>query len=461
MKVSWRIAKHAAPMMLAQVIPLSVTFAIVSVALGLGRREFVAVIGTTATIAGLSMLINVGVGVGMLRDLASTGNDPLRVEAAIATNLRIASAVSFFVTLIAGVTALAISLAMPPASPTRIGIWIAFAIQLPAYIIAPHTSVLSSAFQHFDRETENLIITLTRSAIGLVAGIVVVVVVADPLLAIAVQSAVASAMAFTMLHERSRRLARSRVRLKLFPRPDFSFAPFRDRVINSVDGAVFMALFVFAQLVAATISLEVAAQIAAGVAFCRLVILPLKMIGLTAGRMKLRDGDPGWKFALGTLTATAAFVTPVALGLLIAAAFGISPFANGALSVLIAAQLLIEPISGSMFSYVKVSFGARARTRRTRRGIRRCRSSPADRMPSHRSLGGGHLDLSADRQGLLRWDDVVRVTSRDTRRPYESSRNLSGGLAARWGGIGHSWTGGPLTRAVQEHPRFDARGFAT
>lgn len=360
MKIVSRILKHAAPMMAAQAIPLSASFVIISVALALGRTDFVAVIGTTATIAGLGVLINVGVGIGTLRDLAIAGSNPHRLGSAITKNLRIASSVSFLVFTISGLAALLMWLALPPDSLSRAGIWVAFALQIPVYIIAPHTSVLSSAFQHLDRETENLGITLTRSAVGLGMGILVIVLAPDPIWAIALQSTVASTMAVAMLHERTRRLTRSNVHVKVFPAPDFSLAPIWERVMNSLDGAVFMTLFMIAQLVAATISIETASEVAAGVAFCRMVILPLKMVGLTAGRMNLRDNDSGWKFARGSMIVTGVFVVPIAFGLLFAAAFRFSPFDNTVLTILIAAQLMCEPFSGSLFAYLKVSFGARA-----------------------------------------------------------------------------------------------------
>ncbi|MFK4789722.1 hypothetical protein [Microbacterium sp. ZW T5_56] len=359
MKRTWVVMRHATPMMLAQLIPLASSFVIVSLALMLGRDDFVTVTGISATIVGLGALINVGVGIATLRDLARTGDDPRGVAQALSWNLRVASAISFVSLAVSLVTAVVLWLVLPEGSVARMGVVLAFLLQIPIYLISPHTSVLSSAFQHLDRERENFGITLSRSVVALGVGIVVVLLVDDDVIAIGLQAAVGSVMVGLMLAERRRRLARSEVRFRVFPRPVFSGRAVWDRTVNSLDGAVFMLLFIVAQLIAASISLEVGAQVSAAVAFCRTVIIPLKMIGVTAGRMSLREPGLRSAFALSSISATAMIVVPLALLLATLAFVGYSPLSGTVLTLLVAAQLLVEPCAGPLFSYLRVSFGAR------------------------------------------------------------------------------------------------------
>ncbi|MDF2561093.1 MAG: uncharacterized protein K0R99_2539 [Microbacterium sp.] len=355
-----RVLKHATPMMLAQVIPLGASFALIAVALALGRADFAAIIGTTATISGLGTLINVGIGIGTLRELAVARTDERLINSAIATNLRLASAVSFIVIAVSAATAVTLSLATPHSSDLVVVLWIALILQLPANALSSHTSVLAAAFQHLGREKDNLVITLTRTLIGLAIGLAIVVFVSDPLAAIALQSVVASLMVIAMLVERRRRLARTGLHVRILRAPDFSPRRIGDRVLNSLDGAVFMVLFMVAQLVAASISVEVAAQVAAGVALCRTIIIPLKMIGQTAGRMSLQDRarEPSYRMASYGVVCT--FVVPLALSLILLSAFGASPVGDPTLGLLISLQLLLEPFAGSLFAYMKVTFGATA-----------------------------------------------------------------------------------------------------
>jgi len=347
------------PMVLAQLIPLAASFAIVAVALSLGRNDFVTVTGTSATIAGLGALINVGVGVGTLRDLAQARNDPQKTVLAVTRNLRIASAISFVVMSISLIAAFGLWLVLPAGSPARVGVVFAFLLQIPSFLISPHTSVLSSTFQHLDREKENFGITLSRSFVAVVIGLGVVFLVENDVLAISLQAAVATAMACAMLMERWRRLGKSNLRLKLMQSPLFSRREIWDRVLNSLDGAVFMVLFIVAQLIAASISLEVGAQIATAVAFCRTVIIPLKMIGITAGRMALRE-DETPEFARASIVATAICVAPVIVVLGVTLILGLNPLSSTLLSLLIATQLLVEPLAGSLFAFLKVAFGAKS-----------------------------------------------------------------------------------------------------
>lgn len=355
-----RVLKHATPMMLAQVIPLAASFALLAVALATGRDDFAAIVGTTATISGFGALINVGVGIGTLRDLARARTDPALFTSAIASNLRLASAVSFLVIAIGAAAGLALGAASPGDSVLVGALWVALAVQLPANVLSSHTSVLSAAFQHLGREKDNLTITLTRSLIGLALGLGVVLFVPDPLLAIALQSALASLMVIAMLVERRRRLAGVGVRFRLLLAPDFSARRIGDRILNSLDGAVFMALFMVAQMIAASISVGVAAQVAAGVALCRTIIIPLKMVGQTAGRMSLQDPGKDARYVGASLGAIALFVVPISVILLLSSALGASPVGDATLSALIAVQLLLEPFAGSLFAYLKVVFGAKA-----------------------------------------------------------------------------------------------------
>ena len=355
-----RVLKHATPMMLAQVIPLAASFALLAVALATGRDDFAAIVGTTATISGFGALINVGVGIGTLRDLARARTDPALITSAIASNLRLASAVSFLVIAIGAAAGLALGAASPGDSVLVGALWVALAVQLPANVLSSHTSVLTAAFQHLGREKDNLTITLTRSLIGLALGLGVVLFVPDPLLAIALQSALASLMVIAMLVERRRRLAGVGVRVRLLLAPDFSARRIGDRILNSLDGAVFMALFMVAQMIAASISVGVAAQVAAGVALCRTIIIPLKMVGQTAGRMSLQDPGKDARYVGASLGAIALFVVPISVILLLSSALGASPVGDATLSALIAVQLLLEPFAGSLFAYLKVVFGAKA-----------------------------------------------------------------------------------------------------
>ena len=239
-------------------------------------------------------------------------------------------------------------------------LWVALAVQLPANVLSSHTSVLTAAFQHLGREKDNLTITLTRSLIGLALGLGVVLFVPHPLLAIALQSALASLMVIAMLVERRRRLAGVGVRVRLRLAPDFALRRIGDRILNSLDGAVFMLLFILAQMIAASISVSVAAQVAAGVALCRTIIIPLKMVGQTAGRMSLQDPGKDARYVCASLGTVALFVVPISMILMLLSALGASPVDDVALTLLIAVQLLLEPFSGSLFAYLKVVFGATA-----------------------------------------------------------------------------------------------------
>ncbi|WP_433677452.1 hypothetical protein [Microbacterium gorillae] len=360
MKRTWVVMRHAMPMMLAQLIPLASGFVIVSLALSLGRDNFVTVTGMSATIAGLGALITVGVAIATLRDLAHAGDDADKIARALSWNLRIASAISAVTLSVSLITTVALWLVLPQGSLARAGILIAFLLQIPSYLISPHISVLSSVFQHLDREKENFSITLSRSAVALAVGVVVVLFVDDDLTAIGLQAVVGSVMAGTMLAERRRRLVRSNIHTRVFPPPAFDGRAIWDRAVNSLDGAVFMLLFIVAQLIAASISVEVGAQVAGAVAFCRTVIIPLKMIGVTAGRLSLRE--PGARRALAgaSISATAVIVVPLAGLLAVSASLGHSPLSDAVLTLLVTVQLLVEPCAGSLFSFLRVAFGSRS-----------------------------------------------------------------------------------------------------
>ncbi|WP_337001427.1 MULTISPECIES: hypothetical protein [unclassified Microbacterium] len=355
-----RVLTHATPMMLALVIPLGASFVLLAVALATSRADFAAIVGTAATISGLGTLVNVGVGIGTLRDLARARTDPALIASAIAGNLRLASAVSFIVVAISAAAGIALTYASPRGSVLGVALWVALIVQLPANILSSHTSVLAAAFQHLGREKDNLTITLTRSLIGLALGLAVVLFIPDPILAIALQSALASLMVIAMLVERRRRLAGVGVHVRLLLAPDFSLRRIGDRVLNSLDGAVFMVLFMVAQMIAASISVGVAAQVAAGVALCRTIIIPLKMVGQTAGRMSLQDPGKDTRYVGASFSTVGVFVVPIAGALLVLASVGVSPVGDATLSALIAVQLLLEPFAGSLFAYLKVVFGARA-----------------------------------------------------------------------------------------------------
>lgn len=342
------------PLVMAAMIPQIVNAIVVAFAQAAMPAGTAALLGMVGTVVSLAVVAAVGVMICTLRDLVVARKRGLDAGAAMSTNTGYAATFALLSVPVAGIVLAIFSLGDVVSAEL---IWVLAATQLPVLLVTPFAAVLNGVFQALDRSSENLYAALLQGVVTVVGSVAFFMPI-DVMPALVIFGLVQSAGAVIVQWWRGRRLRRiSDLRLTLGVRWDRS--GMWDRVSAAIDAVIFIAIFMVAQLAAAAISSETADMIAIAVAFARTIVVPLKQVGITAGRLALAGGPQRTRQQLATLAASSA--PYVAVGGLLAVVYGLLSGPSWLpLVLLIAAQFLVEPFAGVLYSYTKVRVGPRA-----------------------------------------------------------------------------------------------------
>lgn len=226
------------------------------------------------------------------------------------------------------------------------------------FLVTPASLVANGVLQALDLDGRNL-----RAAVGALIGQLVILAVVlwwrpDVITALAVTAVGDGVVAAGILHVRLRGLARvtgqNHLRFAAPGRVSGLARLLGDRAQAGADGLVYMVTFFVATTVAARYSPSAGADIAAAVAVMRLIIIPVKQLGLVGGRMSLSTPDE-----LSLLTVAKATIAPCAIAAAALLAWATSTLGTLPLTLclLLALQLLLEPFAGVLFAAVKVAQG--------------------------------------------------------------------------------------------------------
>lgn len=350
-----QILRRAVPLMLAQVVPLAVSVALTATAVAQGRLALAGTIAMLGTIVSLSSIVTTGVGMAALRDLALRRRQGGELEGAVERNLAVANASSLLILAVAGVGVGAFGVLR---GESAVGALVYYATLVPSLYLTAQGAVLSSVFQVMDRDRENLGFATFRSGLQVAVGIALLLALGDDVLVLAGLGASTSVITGILMTGRVRALRRAGMRITL-PAPwAMVWKGLGARIAGSLDGVVFVVVFLAAQVVAAGFSIQIGAHVALAVSLVRLVVLPLKQLGLVVARLGMLAGSG---LDLRTLCAAAYLVLTVpALALGGALAFGLLPIVEGPFWMLVLAQLLVEPFASVLFGYLKVARSLRA-----------------------------------------------------------------------------------------------------
>lgn len=236
---------------------------------------------------------------------------------------------------------------------------------LPWMLVVPQTSVTNGAFQATDRDGFNARIALLTGAVQLVAAASILLLRLPLELSMLLAGAAGSAAAVAALIYRLHVLGRiGKHSVRAFGRLPASArrAGIAVRLAAGADGVVYMTVFLVATIVATRYALESGALIALAVSVMRLLIVPIKQLGLVGGRLLAQGkfGDP--RIGLRTIQITAAYAC-MAAALAVVVWGAVPSDLPILLGCLLAAQLLIEPVAGVQFAALKIAIGPAAGVR--------------------------------------------------------------------------------------------------
>lgn len=366
MKPSFDLLARAGNNTVATASPLAVALLVV-IAFDIGYgAEGAAPLGSATSVFGAAVLLSVGCAVVTLRTvstvLATDGPDAqqgLRLARVIEAEFRIAW---IFSTggLVLATLLLAVVWVTSPQVIAPVALYLLGAV--PWIVIVPHSSVTNGAFQALNRDSENARISVVTSLLQ-VTGAVVVLAVSPPLtIALAVVAGISSACAILALAYRMhvlRALIGHPIHLVMTERAPSATKAVAQRVAAGVDGAIYLGVFLLATALATRHSLESGAAVALAVAVMRLLIIPIKQLGLVGGRFIVRGKFRSLEAGLSVIRWTAALPCSAVAGCVLiwgVVLHGIPPL----LAVVLAAQLLLEPVAGVQFAALKVAIGPRA-----------------------------------------------------------------------------------------------------
>jgi hypothetical protein len=326
-----------------------------------------AAVGAATSIFGAAVLLSVGCAIATIRavskQIARIGAGAKEPPAFLPAALRD----EFGIAWIFGLVGLAIAWTLvglagivSPGSSVAVG-W--YVIGASAWIlVVPHTSVTVGAFQALDRDRFNAMLALVTGALQ-VAAVALILLLRLPLEhSIFLVAASGSALAVGALAYRLRvlsQLAQGRVSFLRFGRIANAWKEVSLRAAAGADGVVYMTVFLLATTIATRSSVASGAAVALAVSVMRLLIIPIKQLGLVGGRLLAQGEFETPQVGLRTIRVTAAFACVVAaLGIVVWGAFPNGmPFG---LATVLAAQLLLEPVAGVQFTALKVAVGPEA-----------------------------------------------------------------------------------------------------
>lgn len=367
---SGRLLARAAHNSLAAAAPQLVGLALV-ITFGVSHGERgTAAVGTATTVFGVAVLLSVGCAITAIRAVslqrARRGSDaedrPIDLPSVLGEEFGYAG--------LFGILGLGIAAAMTGltllVSPDVSGAVAWYLLgALPWMLVVPHTSVANGAFQALDRDGFNARIALPTAAGQCIsaAGILLLRLPLEPSMLLV--GCAGSAFAVVALAYRLRVLSRTagqQVRALVRLPASGLRVGMSMRLAAGADGVVYMTVFFLATIVATRYSLESGAVIALAVSIMRLLIIPIKQLGLVGGRLLAQGRFDTARDGLRTIRVTAALACTAAA--LIVIVWGAVPSDLPLpLAILLAAQLLIEPVAGVQFAALKIAVGPAAGVR--------------------------------------------------------------------------------------------------
>gem|GEM_PF-4372125 len=374
LRASGAVLLRAFPLILSGLVPQLTSLVVLTISHTSATASATALLGLTSSLTGLAFVATVGVSICTVRDLvrarkqskATASGDPETARAALSSalqsNWRIANSFAVFSLVLSAVFILIYSRSIP-AEHSWI-VWSYFLSQSLSLLVTPYFAVMNGAYQFVDRSRENL---FSSSAVGLCtvgAAALSFQLLGSPSTALMTFGLCQSFISVAVLLIRLTRLSRKFGVVPWDRHFDFSTKRIVERLAGAIDGAVFMTVFLLVQMIATSISVQTGAEIALAVGVARMVVVPLKQVGLTYGRMRISGlvpADDGKAASLGVLAvSTWAIVLPICL---VIGTFGLlgRPVAGSwVLSLLIMAQFLVEPFAGVLYGALKMTAGPKA-----------------------------------------------------------------------------------------------------
>ena len=373
-RTSSAVLVRAFPLILSGLVPQLTSLVVLTISHAAGTPSVTALLGLTSSLTGLAFVATVGVSICTVRDLvrarkqsaAAASGDPeaarVALSKALQSNWRIANSFAVFSLLLSAVFILIYSRSIPEEHSWIV--WSYFLSQSLSLLVTPYFAVMNGAYQFVDRSRENL---FSSAAVGLCsvgAAALCFQLSGSPSTALTAFGLSQSFISGAVLLIRLTRLSRKFGVVPWDLRFDFSAGRILERLAGAIDGAVFMTVFLLVQMIATSISVQTGAEIALAVGVARMVVVPLKQVGLTYGRMRISGlvpADDGKAASLGVLAvSTWTIVVPICLVIVAVGLLGRPVAGSWALSLLIVAQFLVEPFAGVLYGALKMTAGPKA-----------------------------------------------------------------------------------------------------
>ncbi|RKW69799.1 hypothetical protein [Galactobacter caseinivorans] len=361
LKAAWR----ALPLIVAGFIPQFTSLLVIAVAVSSSPDGIPGLLGFAASLFSLSVIGTIGVSICTITALVRARTEhrgkpsPAILGSVIQRNLAYANTFSLLA-LVGSALALCLLVAT---NPEMQGVAVAYCVALlPGILCSPHSAVINGAYQYLDRNRENLSATASFGLIYCASGIFLLTANLPILLALTLFGLSQSCGTVAILALRVMRLRRHVGSPFLTARLRWDAQGIWDRLSASLDGAVFMIVFLVVQSAATTISPDTGDAIAVAIAFARLVAVPLKQVGITYGRLAVsthRPLTPG-RSLIELFLAASPYLSAALLGMLGYALWSGPIGGSLLLTLMIAAQIIIEPAAGVLFGYLKLAVSPRA-----------------------------------------------------------------------------------------------------
>ena len=326
-----------------------------------------AAVGGATTIFGAAVLLSVGCSITAIRAVSTqiaAANAPVSERTAfLPATLQNEFGIAWVFSLVGLAIAWTLVALTAIVSP-EISVAVAWYVlgATPWILVVPHTSVTIGTFQALDRDGLNARIAMATGGAQAVSGALVLLLRLPLEHSMLLVSISGSAVAVAALAYRVRLLTRfAQCPVRIFPSWGISNLgkEVSLRLAAGADGLVYMTIFLLATTVATRSSVTSGAAVAIAVAVMRLLIIPIKQLGLVGGRLIAQGAFESPRTGLRTIRVTASFACIVAALFVLTwgAVPGDMPMS---LAVLLAVQLLIEPVAGVQFAVLKVAVGPEA-----------------------------------------------------------------------------------------------------
>jgi hypothetical protein len=327
-------------------------------------------IGLTGTLYGLVFVLAIGFSVQTVHRASAVIKSgggvervrrPLRHIVATELSYAAAASVGIVVVSIAVLVAVPLTTSLDPAI-FRI-YWLCF---FPGLALVPFTLVINGAFQSVHRDYSNLAAALVATLVQAAVASTALLLHCTPTILVIVLGLLSTATALFGVSFRLARLKATGIDtggVMAVALRRFAAHPLRRvcgvpiRLAGSIDGVVFMGTFAIATFVTIAYSVSDGAEIAFAIALMRAIIVPMKQFGLVGGRMVIQGvHGTGVKLTQRDVMQVCLAIVAV-LALIVVALRILTPslqLVPWSIMVMMIAQLLLEPFSGILYSFVKI-----------------------------------------------------------------------------------------------------------